>query len=136
MSFNEKLAQRLRDALGGFGRITEKRMMGGLCFLLDGHMVCGINLDRSGKDRLMFRVGKQNEAQALARPGASVVELGGRRMGGFMFVDASACRGSALVSWVDTACGYVSGLPPKPEQPPAEKRVGARKEAVRRYRIR
>lgn len=114
MSYNEKLAQRMREAMGGRGRVTEKRMMGGLCLLLDDHMVCGLNLDKSGEDRLMFRVGKQNEARALARPGASVVELGGRRMGGFMFVQASACRGPALKAWVRMACDYVAELPPKP----------------------
>lgn len=134
MSYNEKLAQRLRDALGGFGRLSEKRMMGGLCFLLDDHMVCGINQDRRGADRLMFRVGRQNDARALMRPGASAVELGGRRMPGFIFVKAAACRGPALAAWVEMACGYVAQLPPKPARPQAKTSPSRQSRAATRGR--
>ncbi|MFZ5733378.1 MAG: TfoX/Sxy family protein [Pseudomonadota bacterium] len=114
MSYDEALAQRLRDAIGDAGRVTEKRMMGGLCLLMNGHMVCGIDRDKGGNDRLMFRVGKHNEARALTRPGASIVDMGGRRIGGFIFVAADACRGRALAAWVRMAREYVGGLPPKP----------------------
>lgn len=131
MSYDETLAQRLREGMRGIAgdprRVTEKRMMGGLCLLLDDHMVCGIDLDkRNGKDRLMFRVGKANEARALTRRGASIVDMGGRRIGGFIFVEAGACRGRALASWLAMACTYVNGLPPKPARSSAKKPVPGR----------
>lgn len=131
MSYDEKLAQRLRDGVRNFagdaGRITEKRMMGGLCLLMNAHMVCGVDRDKSGKDRLMFRVGKTNEARALTRAGAAIVDMGGRRIGGFIFVEADKCRGRALAAWVEMACTCVSALPPKASPPPKPARPLAKK---------
>jgi hypothetical protein len=103
----------LRAALAGTPALTEKRMMGGTCFLMNGNMVCGADRGPSGLGRFMFRVGKTNEALALARPGASLVEMGGRRMGGFVFVEAQAAGAEALPDWVALARGYVETLPPK-----------------------
>ena len=88
-------------------------MMGGLCLLLNGNMIGGVDRSKGGADRFMFRVGKENESQALARPGASVVELGSRRFGGFIFVDAEACTPRALATWIAMALGYVRTLPRK-----------------------
>src|SRR5262245_44203490 len=76
-------------------------MMGGLCLLLNGNMIGGVDRTKDGAGRFMFRVGKENEAKALARPGASAVEMGGRRFGGFVFVDAQACTSRALTAWVE-----------------------------------
>lgn len=70
-------------------------MMGGLCLLVNGNMVGGVDRTKDGTDRFMFRVGKENESRALKRRGAYVVELGGRRFGGFIFVDAEACTARA-----------------------------------------
>ena len=61
----------------------------------------------------MFRVGKDNEAEALAREGASVAIMGGRRMSGFIFVGEDACDDDALKGWVSLALSYVSTLAPK-----------------------
>jgi hypothetical protein len=88
-------------------------MMGGLCLLVNGNMVGGIDRTRGGADRFMFRVGKENESKALKRSGASVVELGGRRFGGFTFVDADACPPRALAAWIAMATGYLKTLPKK-----------------------
>ena len=60
MACSEELAQLLRDALSNVAGITEKKMFGGLCFMLNGHMLCGVH-----KDGGMARVGKDNEAAAL-----------------------------------------------------------------------
>jgi hypothetical protein len=76
-------------------------------------MIGGVDRTKNGADRFMFRVGKANEAKALARPGASAVEMGGRRFGGFVFVDAKACASRALTAWVAMALGYVRTLPKK-----------------------
>lgn len=113
MVHDESLAHRYRIALRDRDGISEKRMMGGICFLLNGNMIGGANRTKDGARRFMFRVGKDQETEALARPGARVMEHGGRRMGGFIFVDAEACEGEAMDGWVALALHYVETLPPK-----------------------
>jgi TfoX/Sxy family transcriptional regulator of competence genes len=113
VAYDEALASRFRAALRGVRGVSEKRMMGGLCLLVNGNMVGGVDRARDGADRFMFRVGKDNEAKALARPGASAVEMGGRRFGGFVFVDAKACTPRPLAAFVALALGYVKTLPRK-----------------------
>lgn len=61
----------------------------------------------------MFRVGKELEAKALANPGAEPIVFSGRRMGGLVWVDAEACQGRALESWIELASRFASTLPPK-----------------------
>jgi hypothetical protein len=56
----------------------------------EGNMLGGVDRTKAGTDRFMFRVGKDNEAEALRRPGAMIVDMGGRRLGGLVFVDAEA----------------------------------------------
>lgn len=112
MAFEEMTAQRFRDALQTLDGISEKRMMGGLCFFHNGNMLGGV--DRFEPDnRFMFRVGKDREAEALGRKGAKIVELGGRRMGGLIFVPELACGSGELRDWVDLAFEFVSELPAK-----------------------
>lgn len=113
MAYDETIAQRFRDGLQGVNGITEKRMMGGLCLLLNGNMLGGVDQARSGRDRFMFRVGKDNEAKALCRPGASIVDMGGKRLGGLVFVEADACDQAALKEWIAMALGFVARLPRK-----------------------
>ena len=113
MAYDEGLADRLRRALDGLVGVSEKRMMGGICFFLDGNMLGGADRTKSGQGRFMFRVGKANQAAALARPGAWAMEQGGRRMGGLVFVDAADCDTEALTGWVSLALGFVTTLPPK-----------------------
>ena len=113
MAYDEALARRIRGQLGRLRGITEKRMMGGLCLLVHGNMLCGIDRTRAGKDRLMFRVGKAQEAEALARAGTSIVEMGGRRMGGFVFADARSCDADSLATLMRLSLAYVRALPRK-----------------------
>jgi hypothetical protein len=108
MVYDPKQAERLRRALTGRDHVREQPMFGGLCFMLCGHMLCGI-----GWQGFMFRVGKDREAAALARPGASVMELKGRRMAGFLWVDPEHCGGRALRDWIALAEGYIATLPPR-----------------------
>ena len=108
MAYDETLAERLRRSLAGRRGIAEKRMFGGLCFMLRDHMLCGI-----GWDGLMFRVGEAREAVALARPGATLMEIGRRKMRGFVWVDPAKCRARDLARWVALAEQYVASLPPK-----------------------
>ena len=102
------LAERLRPVLEGHSPIAEKRMFGGICFLLRDHMLCG-----TGKPGFMFRVGKEAHAEALARPGATPMEFKGRRLSGFIWVDPEVCDRRALKSWLALAERYVKTLPPK-----------------------
>jgi hypothetical protein len=112
MAYDEALAQGLRDGLRGVKGVSEKRMMGGLCVLVNGNMLGGVDRTKAGADRFMFRVGKDNEAEALRRPGATIVEMGGRRLGGLVFVD-EACDRDALKEWLAFALGFVGKLPRK-----------------------
>ncbi|MDA8587318.1 TfoX/Sxy family protein [Rhodobacteraceae bacterium] len=82
MAYDEGLAEMIRADLADHEGIVEKRMFGGLCFMLNGHMLCGVH-----KDGGMFRVGKPREVAALAIKGVSEMAFTGRKMGGL--VDAS-----------------------------------------------
>ncbi len=109
MAHDAKLAVRVRRALAGRGGLTERKMMGALCFLVEGHMCCGVTLDA-----LMVRVGPEAMTEALARPHVRPLEIGGRRTAGFVLVDADGVRtAAALARWVRRGADLVSGLPPK-----------------------
>jgi TfoX/Sxy family transcriptional regulator of competence genes len=103
-----ELSQRLRNALALRKGVTEQKMFGGVCFLLNGNMLCG-----SSKRGFMFRVGKERHAEALSRPGASPMEMNGRRYEGFIRVDPSLCTNRQLPDWVALAHAHVALLPPK-----------------------
>ena len=113
MAYDEELADRFRRALEGLEGISEKRMMGGLCFLLNGNMIGGASRNKDDERLFMFRVGKDNEAEALTRTGAIMVELGGRRMGGMIWVDEKDCNAGAMKDWISLALSFVSTLPAK-----------------------
>lgn len=113
MTVDPDLNDRFRHALDGIEGVSEKRMMGGTCFFLHGNMIGGADLAKSGERRFMFRIGKDREAAALARPGATPIEFSGRRMGGMVFVDAAACDAASLTQWVRLALDFVGSLPPK-----------------------
>ena len=105
----EDLAERIRVALAGTGAVREVRMFGGLCFMLGGNMVAG-----TSKRGLLVRVGKDRQPEALARPGVKPMEMGGRRMEGYVFVDPAPHDEEALRDWLGLAVGFVKTLPPKP----------------------
>ena len=88
--------------------LAEKRMFGGICFLLNGNMLCG-----AGKNGYMFRVGRAAAAKAQALPGGRPVEMNGRAMAGFYWVDPAACDAKSLGRWLALASAYVGGLPAK-----------------------
>jgi len=113
MAYDEALASRFRTTLDGVVGISEKRMMGGVCFFLNGNMIGGADRTKSGAGRFMFRVGKDNQAKALSRPGASIVEMGGKRMGGLVFVEDQLCDAAALNDWVAMAFSFIGDMPAK-----------------------
>jgi hypothetical protein len=83
-------------------------MFGGVCFLLRGNMLCG-----TGQEKFMFRVGKAQDAAALARPGAKPMDITGRVMQGFIWVDPARCDARAIGRWLAMAKAYVGTLPAK-----------------------
>ena len=109
MAYDQGLAELLRAALGDLPGLTEKRMFGGLCFLINGNMLCGVH----AKDA-MFRVGKDREAAALAIPGARPLGFTGRRMGGMIEVTEAAMGDpEAVARWRALALDFVAALPAK-----------------------
>ncbi len=108
MAHDPELAQRLRGLLDGEQGLTEKRMFGGVAFLLDGHMaVC------AGNDGgLMVRVDPARTETLLERPGAEPTVMRGRPMRGWLDVEGEI-DDTALQGWVDEGVSYVRALPPK-----------------------
>ncbi len=113
MAVDEALNSRLRARLAAVDGISEKKMMGGTCFLLNGNMIGGADRTREGLGRFMFRVGKDNHDRGAALPGAEPMVQGGRRMTGFFFVPEGACGDKDLDAWFDLALGHAASLPPK-----------------------
>ena len=96
MAYDEGLAERLRGALDGERGLSEKKMFGGLTFLLDGKMCCGIV-----KDELMVRIPADQHATALNRPHARPMTFTGRPLKGFVFVGPDGFDSDrSLAGWV------------------------------------
>jgi TfoX/Sxy family transcriptional regulator of competence genes len=115
MAYDEALAERVRAAMVGRHGLSERKMFGGVCFMLHGNMFAGVE---SG--RIMLRVGADRFEAALARPGARPMDFTGRPMTGFVFVDSSAVESDGrLHDWLQEALGYVETLPPKVGSKPA-----------------
>ncbi len=123
-------AAQLREALAGLKGVTEKRMFGGVCFMLRDHMLCG-----TGKPGFMFRVGPEGEAEALSRRGAERMAFNGREFRGFVWVDPEACGARDLGGWIALAKSYVDRLPPKSAKVAGSKRKKGHGKGGRAHRI-
>ncbi len=109
MAYDEGLAEILQDDLADVPGISEKKMFGGLCFLLNGNMLCGVHTGGG-----MFRVGKDNEAAALEIDGAMPLQFTGRRMGGMIEVtDDGMADDAKRQKWLKLAMNFVAPLPTK-----------------------
>lgn len=110
MAYDEALAGRVRDVLDGQAGLAEKRMFGGLAWLVHGNLAVVARHDGD----LMVRVGPDDHAALLAEPGAATALMGERAMRGWITVDPAACAGTAaLTAWVRRGLAYALGLPPK-----------------------
>ena len=107
-TLDENLAERIRAVLAGTGSVREVRMFGGLCFMLNGNMVAG-----ASKRGLLARVGKDQHTRALARPDAKRMEMSGRPMEGYVFIDPPPRDEKTLREWLDLAVAFVNTLPAK-----------------------
>ena len=108
MAYDEGLAARVRDLVAG-EPVVEKKMFGGLAFLVGGNM----SVAASGQGGLMVRVDPAQTEELVREPGVEVVEMRGRSMPGWLRVSASAVDDAALKTWVDRGVAYARTLPPK-----------------------
>lgn len=122
MAYDEKLASRVRRRLAARPELDEKRMFGGICFLLGGHMCCGVQ-----GDDLMVRVQPEAYASTLARPGARPMDFTGRPLRGLVYVAGDAVASPrALDAWVDRAADFAASLPARAPKDRARTKRGGR----------
>lgn len=104
------LMNRIRQQIGDDPNISEKKMFGGIAFMLNGNMLCGI----TNKGQFMARIGKELEAEAIQLPGASEMNMTGKKMGGMLFVDEDTLsEDKQLAEWIALCTRFVGTLPPK-----------------------
>jgi TfoX/Sxy family transcriptional regulator of competence genes len=110
MAYDEDLANRIRELIAGEPDITEKKMFGGLAFLVGGNM----SVAASGQGGLMVRVDPEDTAALVARPHARPFEMRGRAMQGWLRVDDEGVRTKRqLEPWVKRGVAYARSLPAK-----------------------
>ena|ERR1700760_486964 len=113
MAIDEKAAARLRAVLAKRRNVTDKKMMGALCFMAGGAMCCGIT-----GDALMIRIGSENFDKALARPHVRPLKIGKRAARGFVLVDPPGYRTeAALAKWVEQGLAVAKALAKRPTSP-------------------
>ena len=126
MAYDEGLAERIRGVLEGQSGLSEKRMFGGVAFLVRGHMSVGIV-----GDKLMVRVGPEGHDRMIREPHAHAMDFTGKPMNGFVYVEPSGYESDVdLRRWVDRGVTYALSLPDKVP----EERVKARKRSVKAAR--
>ena len=110
MAYDEDLADRLREALQDVDGVTEKKMFGGLAFLVGGNMAVAA----SGQGGLMLRCDPGHSDELATQPGAGRMVMRGKEMDGWLRVDDTAVHDDAsLRRWVDVGVDYASSLPAK-----------------------
>lgn len=109
MAYDEILAARVRKVLGELPGIEEKKMFGGVGYLLIGNMACGVN-----KDDLIVRVGPEKYADYLGYPGVRPFDFTGKPMKGWLIVTSLGVKNDEdLVAWVQRGIDFALTLPPK-----------------------
>lgn len=108
MAFSEHLADRVRQRLEGKGAVREKKMMGGLIFMVNEKMCVGVDVDKkTDLDRLMVRVGKLPYQDLLNQKGSRVMDFTGNVMRGFLFIDPDGFDAEDdLDFWVEKALEF------------------------------
>jgi TfoX/Sxy family transcriptional regulator of competence genes len=124
LGYDEKTADRVRRILSTQADVIEKKMFGGLCFMVNGNMCCGLT-----STAFMVRVGPDRYEEALAQPHARPMDFTGRPLTGMVYVDPAGYKtDAALVKWIRRGVDFVPVLRPKkssaarPRKRPAEKR--------------
>ena len=109
MAYDEGLAERIRQMVVDRPGVSEKKMFGGLAFMLNDYMFCGVT-----NDELMARVGPGNYATSLAREHVREMDFTGRSMKGYVYVAPEGFESDQeLTYWVELCAEFVLTLPPK-----------------------
>ena len=109
MAYDEQLAEQIRGALRGRDGVTERKMFGGIAFMVGGNMAVGVI-----RDDLMVRIGADAHDAALAQPHVRVMDFGHRPMKGMIYVGPEgAAADPDLARWVDAGADFAASLPPK-----------------------
>jgi hypothetical protein len=110
MAYDEVLAVRIRDLIGPDPELTEKRMFGGLAFLIRGHMA----ISASGQGGVLVHVAPERSDELAATTAATVAVMQGREMAGWLRVAAEELvTDDELLAWVEIGIGHARSLPPK-----------------------
>ena len=109
MAFDEGLAHRIRETLMDQQGLTEKKMFGGLAFMVHGNMACGVT-----GDEIMVRIGPDNYEDATAQAHVRPFDMTGKRMKGWVLVSPEAHENDeVLAAWVQRGIDFALSLPPK-----------------------
>ncbi len=109
MAYNHELGERVRRLLAGQPSVTNKRMFGGLTFMVAGHMCCGVL-----NDDLVVRVGPERYRSALAHPAARAMDFTSKPLRGMVYIGPDGyVSEQGLKAWVDEALDFVLNLPPR-----------------------
>jgi TfoX/Sxy family transcriptional regulator of competence genes len=109
VAYDEDLAQRVRDVLAARAEVTERKMFGGIAFMVAGNMACGV----LGED-LIVRLGDDEGEKALAEDGVRPFDFTGKPMKNIVYVAPERTSEDAgLAEWVETGADYAASLPPK-----------------------
>jgi hypothetical protein len=108
MAYDEKLAERVRKSLAQAPGIVEKKMFGGVAFLMRGNMLVGVH-----KDELIARIAPEETDRALRDSNARIFDITGRPMKGWILVQPPGVVGAKLAKWIARARSFVETLPEK-----------------------
>ena len=109
MAYDETVADRVRTILNNNKTVSEKKMFGGLSFLINGNMCCGVI-----NDMLMVRTGPDQYEKALEKPHARSMDFTGKPLKGFVYVDKKGfAADNDLQEWINLGVSYASSLPKK-----------------------
>ena len=108
MAYNAEIADRVLKMMVGREGLTERKMFGGIAFMLNGNMCCGVT-----NDDLMVRVGADGLEDALDQPHARPMDFTGHPMKGFVFVDAGAVGDRVLRQSIQRGVTFAESLPAK-----------------------
>lgn len=109
MAYDEDLAQRVRLLMKRRKGFSERKMFGGICFMLHGNMCCGVT-----RDRLMLRLGEKNAQKALQEPDTKEMDFTGKPLKSMIYVEQAGYESTEdLKYWINQAVKFAQSLPPK-----------------------
>jgi TfoX/Sxy family transcriptional regulator of competence genes len=109
MAYDEELAERVREVLAARSGVSERKMFGGIAFMVEGNMACGVL-----GENLIVRLGDEEGAKALSEEGVRPFDFTGKPMKGIVYVSPErTAHVAGLGEWVDAGADYAASLPAK-----------------------